>query len=66
MIEGKIFMIATSIFNKTVKQIKDIYKLRWRVELSFKRLKSYLNIKKIHFKYELLWKQELRSAEGER
>ena len=60
MIEGKIFMIATSIFNKTVKQIKDIYKLRWRVELSFKRLKSHLNIKKIHSKSELLWKQELQ------
>ena len=37
-----------------------MYKLRWRVELSFKRLKSHLNINKMHAKSERLWKQEMQ------
>ena len=48
MIDGKVFMMATNIFKKSVKQIQDLYKLRWRVELSFKRLKSHLKINKIY------------------
>ena len=59
-INGSTFMMATTLFHKTVKQIKDMYKLRWRVELSFKRLKSHLNINKMHAKSERLWKQEMQ------
>ena len=59
-INGSTFMMATTLFHKTVKQIKDMYKLRWRVELSFKRLKSHLNINKIHAKSEQLWKQDMQ------
>ena len=60
LIEGKVFMIATSLFDKSVKQIQDMYKLRWRVELSFKRLKSHLKINKIYATSEILWKQEMQ------
>ena len=60
MIDGKVFMMATNIFKKSVKQIQDLYKLRWRVELSFKRLKSHLKINKIYATSEMLWKQEMQ------
>ena len=59
-IDNSVFIIATTLFNYSIKKIKDIYKLRWRVELSFKRLKSYLNIEKIFSRTENLWKQELQ------
>ena len=59
-IDNSIFIIATTLFDYSIKKIKDIYKLRWRVELSFKRLKSYLNIEKIFSRTESLWKQELQ------
>jgi len=59
-IDNSVFIIATTLFDYSIKKIKDIYKLRWRVELSFKRLKSYLNIEKIFSKTESLWKQELQ------
>ena len=59
-IDNSVFIIATTLFDYSIKKIKDIYKLSWRVELSFKRLKSYLNIEKIFSKTESLWKQELQ------
>lgn len=59
-IDESVFMIATSLFHKSINQIKNIYKQRWRVELNFKRLKSYLHLKKIYAKTESLWKQEVQ------
>ena len=59
-IDNSVFIIATTLFNYSINKIKDIYKLRWRVELSFKRLKSYLNIEKIFSRTEEFWKQELQ------
>ena len=35
--------------------------MRWRVEISFKRLKSYLNLEKIRNKKVKLWRQNIQS-----
>ena len=43
--------------NKTVKKL---YKLRWGVETSYKRIKSYHNLNTIYAKTYRLWKQELQ------
>jgi hypothetical protein len=53
-------MLATTHINYPLKKIKDMYKLRWRVEISFKRLKSYLNLNKIFSLCENFWKQEMQ------
>ena len=59
-IDGNKYMLATTHINCPLKKIKDMYKLRWRVEISFKRLKSYLNLNKIFSLSENFWKQEMQ------
>ena len=54
-------MLCTTHLDKTRSQLKHMYKQRWRVELSFKRLKSYLHINKIFALSELLWRQEMQA-----
>jgi len=56
-----VFVMCTNIFNASSNKIMDLYKLRWRVELSFKRLKSHLFINKIKALSENLWLQEFQS-----
>ena len=60
-INDSIFMLCTTHLDKTRNQLKHMYKQRWRVELSFKRLKSYLHINKIFALSELLWRQEMQA-----
>jgi hypothetical protein len=59
-IDGKKYIMATTLFDSTNEEIKMLYKLRWRVELSFKRLKSHLHIEKIHSISEKNWLQDLQ------
>jgi len=59
-IDNNLYIIGTSLINSTLTQLKKYYKMRWRVEISFKRLKSYLNINKIHSRTERLWLQEVQ------
>ena len=59
-IDNNLYIIGTSLINSTLNQLKKYYKMRWRVEISFKRLKSHLNINKIHSRTENLWLQELQ------
>ena len=58
-VEDSLFVIATNLFDRTIKNIKAIYKMRWRVELSFKRLKTFLNLNHIKAKTVKHWKQEV-------
>ena len=46
--------------NHSIEEIQALYKLRWRVELAFKRLKSNLNIEKIYSIHEPNWKQDVQ------
>ena len=55
------FVMCTNIFDATPEKIMNLYKMRWRVELSFKRLKSHLYINKIKALSEKLWLQEFES-----
>ena len=54
------YIIGTSIMNESLKYIKNLYYKRWNIELAFKRLKSHLNINKIHSRTEKLWLQEMQ------
>lgn len=54
------YILCTSVKDKSINQLKAMYKLRWRAELSFKRLKSYLNINKIYSLNEQFWLQEMQ------
>jgi hypothetical protein len=60
-LDGSMFVMCTNIFNCTVDRIMELYKMRWRVELSFKRLKSHLFINKIKALTEKMWIQEFES-----
>ena len=60
-IDGTLFVMCTNIFNCNVGRVMELYKMRWRVELSFKRLKSHLFINKIKALTEILWLQEFES-----
>jgi len=44
--QGREFMFLTNAMNLTAKQIADLYKNRWQIELFFKWLKQHLKIKK--------------------
>lgn len=59
-IENHIYMLATIPNGFSIQKLKKLYALRWRVEVSFKRLKSYLNLNTIHATTPILWKQELQ------
>jgi len=60
-IDGSMFVMCTNIFNCKVDRIMELYKMRWRVELSFKRLKSHLFVNKIKALTEKMWIQEFES-----
>ena len=60
-IKGHTYIIATSIDHLSTSKIKGLYKLRWRVEVQFKRLKSFNNLSKIHSTTESLWIQEVQA-----
>ena len=59
-INNKTYMLGTTITDMSSRQIKLLYKLRWGVETSFKRKKSYLNLNNIYARTEKLWKQEIQ------
>ena len=59
-IDNNTYVVATTINNYTNNRIKKLYSMRWRIETSFKRLKSHLNINNIYSTSEFLWKQELQ------
>jgi len=59
-VENSSFIIATNIFDKNIDYLADLYKKRWRVELSFKRLKSQLSIEKIFSLSEKCFLQDLQ------
>jgi len=44
--QGREFMFLTNAMSLTAKQIADLYKNRWQIELFFKWLKQHLKIKK--------------------
>ena len=54
------YIICTSIMNESLKYIKNLYYKRLNIELAFKRLKSHLNINKIHSRTEKLWLQKIQ------
>ena len=54
------YIIGTSLMNESLNYIKELYHKRWNIELTFKRLKSHLNINKIHSRTEELWLQEIQ------
>ena len=54
------YIIGTSLMNEPLNYIKELYHKRWNIELTFKRLKSHLNINKIHSRTEELWLQEMQ------
>jgi len=58
-VQGSLFIIATNIFDKSIDYLASLYKKRWRVELSFKRLKSQLCIEKIFSLSEKCFLQDL-------
>jgi hypothetical protein len=47
LLDGVKYVCATN-FDASVKEVQCLYKLRWRVESSFKRLKGVLNLEKSH------------------
>ena len=59
-VQNSLFIMATNIFDKNIDYLADLYKKRWRVELSFKRLKSQLSIEKIFSLSEKCFLQDLQ------
>jgi Transposase DDE domain len=59
-IEGKMYMCLTN-FSTTAANVKHLYGLRWRVETSFRRLKSNLLLEKAHSMSLDLYVQEIEA-----
>ena len=59
-IDGVKYVCATN-FESSVKCVQSLYKLRWRVESSFKRLKSVLNLEKSHSRTAVGFAQEVEA-----
>lgn len=59
-IDGVKYVCATN-FESSVKRVQSLYKLRWRVESSFKRLKSVLNLEKSHSRTAVGFAQEVEA-----
>ena len=59
-INGTKYIIGTTIKHMSHRLIKQLYKLRWGIETSYKRVKSFHNLNKIHARTEKLWFQELQ------
>ncbi len=60
-IENKKYVLATTMLNTSKEYLKKLYGMRWRVELSFKRLKSYLQLEKNFSILEKNWLQEFEA-----
>jgi len=60
-IEGKRYVCLTNKLETTRREIKKIYASRWRVEESFKRLKSNLRLEKSHARTPDLYIQEIEA-----
>lgn len=59
-IDGKKYMNLVNFCAET-SEIKQLYALRWRVETSFKRLKSYLNLEDSHSMSAHMFIQEVQA-----
>jgi hypothetical protein len=59
-IDGVKYVCATN-FDSSVKKVRALYKLRWRVESSFKRLKSVLNLENSHSRTPAGFMQEVEA-----
>eukprot|EP00953_Heterococcus_sp_UTEX-ZZ885_P018496 10323-Heterococcus_DN1.PRE.11 len=59
-IDGKKYMNLVN-FNTDTDSVRKLYALRWRVETSFKRLKSYLNLEDSHSMTPELYIQEIQA-----
>ncbi|CAN0524881.1 unnamed protein product [Laminaria digitata] len=60
-INGKPYVCLTNDPSLSRRDIKAMYASRWRVEESFKRLKSNLNLEKAHAKTPALYIQEVEA-----
>lgn len=60
-IDGKTYVCLTNDPSLSRKDIKTMYASRWRVEESFKRLKSNLKLEKAHAKTPALYIQEVEA-----
>lgn len=59
-IDGKKYMNLIN-FNAKTDEVRRLYALRWRVETSFKRLKSYLNLEDSHSMSAAMYIQEIQA-----
>jgi len=59
-INGNVYLIALSDMSISKRIIKQLYGMRWGVETSYKRLKSYNNLEKIYARTLQLWHQEVQ------
>ncbi|CAN0393753.1 unnamed protein product, partial [Ectocarpus sp. 13 AM-2016] len=60
-IDGKTYVCLTNDPSLSRRDIKTMYASRWRVEESFKRLKSNLKLEKAHAKTPALYIQEVEA-----
>lgn len=60
-IDDKEYIIGTSLFDLSKQKIADLYKKRWNVELSFRRLKSNLNLNYTFTLKENTWHQAVQA-----
>ena len=59
-IDGNKYVIGTTIKDISYRLIKQLYKLRWGVETSYKRIKSYHNLNTIYTRTYNIWLQEVQ------
>jgi hypothetical protein len=59
-IDGKVYVCLTN-FEATTAEVKRLYGLRWRVETSFRRLKSDLNLETAHSMTSKAYVQEVQA-----
>ena len=60
-IEGKRYVCLTNNLETSRREVKNLYASRWRVEESFKRLKSNLKLEKSHARTPDLYIQEIEA-----
>lgn len=58
----KIISIITNDFEKTAKEISDLYRNRWKIELFFKWIKQHLHVKKFYGFSENAVKSQIMTA----
>ena len=60
-VKDKQYIIGTSLFQHSRKQIANLYRKRWSVELSFRRLKSNLHLNYTFTLKENTWKHAIQA-----